>query len=91
MSRITVRQDGVTLRYAPEAAWRRVRAGGVVQPANEAERRAWEAYVSEHPLPERAAALDPWPLKTPPADYLERHPDGPNAKLARAHLAREED
>lgn len=31
--------------------------------------------------------LEAWPLKTSPADYLARHPDGPNAELARKYLA----
>lgn len=28
-----------------------------------------------------------WTLKTPPEEYLEKHPDGPNAELARRVLA----
>lgn len=34
---------------------------------------------------EAGDALPPWTLKSSPADYLERHPDGPNAELAQRH------
>ena len=35
---------------------------------------------------EDGAADSRWKLKTSPEDYLERHPDGPNAALAREVL-----
>lgn len=31
-----------------------------------------------------------WTLATPPAEYLERYPDGPNAALARRVLGQED-
>lgn len=37
------------------------------------------------------AEVPEWPLKTPPAEYLERSPEGPNADLAREILARADD
>lgn len=45
----------------------------------------------EDPAPEGAGDPDDdvpeWTLKTPPEEYLEKHPDGPNAELARRVLA----
>lgn len=46
---------------------------------------------SADPAPENAAArtgraAGKWPLRISPQKYLDRHPDGPNAALARALL-----
>lgn len=39
------------------------------------------------PVDEGEADAIEWTLKTSPEEYLEKHPDGPNAELARSVLA----
>ncbi len=71
----------------PEALADELVAGGY------AEKRGAEVATAP-PAPENAAerteapkrTIPPWTMKTDPAEYLERFPEGPNAALAKLHV-----
>lgn len=68
--------------------------GRVVQGAVEAEAEPDPVVVDEDVPEEDDGDGEPvpeWPLKTPPEDYLERSPDGPNADLARQIIAAQDE
>ena len=54
-------------------------------PVTAVEAEGYEVEV-EAEIVEETPELEPWPVKTPPARYLERWPDGKYADLARAHV-----
>ena len=64
-----------------------VKGGAKAEPKADEKPRTWKekkAAAKEAAEP----ATKKWPLKTPPADYLEKYPDGPKAALAKEILGK---
>jgi len=77
-------RDGV-LQEAKEHAYRYV-----VRPIETAQEKKLQIFdtaeIEAHPIEIELPVLPPWPLKTPPKQYLQKSPGGKHASLARALL-----
>lgn len=79
----------MTTDYGP---WRRGEELEALMPGEDLRRGAVDAarYAAlvraGLAAPVEVEAVEEWPLKTPPAEYLERSPNGPRADLARRIL-----